>query len=129
MSQKTYKNFLEAGSFKALKNVADVARQVILGEDQEKLEIQELVNIINSAKYVSEEKKEIIITELSAALLGRAADKADKKGKAGQAYRLERGESDAANREQIAKNRAREAEKKKEEQEVEKRKKERERNK
>ena len=40
MSQKTYKNFLEAGSFKALKNVADVARQVMLGEDQEKQEIQ-----------------------------------------------------------------------------------------
>ena len=83
MSQKTYKNFLEAGSFKALKNVADTARQVMLGEDQEKQEIQELVNIINSAKYVSEEKKEIIITELSAALLGRAADKADKKAEKG----------------------------------------------
>ena len=61
MSLETNKTHLEAGSFKALKNVADVARQVMIGEDQEKQEIQELVNIINSAKYVSEEQKEVIV--------------------------------------------------------------------
>ena len=76
MSIETNKTYLEAGSFKALKNVADVARQVMIGEDQEKQELQELINIVKSAKYVSEEKKEIIITELSADLLKRAKDKA-----------------------------------------------------
>jgi hypothetical protein len=43
------------------------------------LEIQELVQRISSARYLDEETKEKIINELSAALLGRAADKADKK--------------------------------------------------
>ena len=50
-----------AGSLKALKNVADVARQVMLGEEQEKLEIQELVNIISAAKYLDENQKTAII--------------------------------------------------------------------
>ena len=43
------------------------------------LEIQELVNRISSARSLDEETKDIIIKELSAALLGRAAYKADKK--------------------------------------------------
>ena len=64
MSIETNKTYLEAGSFKALKNVADVARQVMLGEDQEKQELHELINIINSAKYVSEEQKEAIVAFL-----------------------------------------------------------------
>ena len=75
MSQNTYKTFLEATSFKSLKNVADVARQVMLGEDQEKQEIQELVNIINSAKYVSEEKKEIIIIAPKSSIIASATKK------------------------------------------------------
>ena len=70
------------------------------------LEIQELVQRISSARYLDEETKEKIINELSAALLGRAADKADKKGKAGQAHRLERGEKKASDKEALAKNRA-----------------------
>ena len=61
MSIETNKTHLEAGSFKALKNVADVARQVMLGEEQEKLEIQELVNIISAAKYLDENQKTAII--------------------------------------------------------------------
>ena len=64
MSQNTYKTFLEATSFKALKNVADTARQVMIGEDQEKQELQELVNIINSAQYVNEEQKKAMIDVL-----------------------------------------------------------------
>ena len=43
------------------------------------LEIQELVNRISAARYLPEETKEIIINELSSALLGRAAAAADKK--------------------------------------------------
>ena len=61
MSLETNKTNLEAGSFKALKNVADVARQVMLGEKQEKLEIQELVNIISATRYLSETTKEPMI--------------------------------------------------------------------
>jgi len=64
MSIETNKTNLEAGSFKALKNVADAARQVMLGEDQEKQELQELINIIGSAKYISEEQKEVMISVL-----------------------------------------------------------------
>ena len=64
MSIETNKTNLEAGSFKALKNVADVARQVMLGEDQEKQEIQELVNIINSVHCVNEEQKKAMINVL-----------------------------------------------------------------
>ena len=56
----TIKTNLEAGSFKALKNVADVARQVMLGEDQEKQEIQELVNRISAARYLDETQKTAI---------------------------------------------------------------------
>ena len=69
-------------------------------------EKRELINTINSAKYISEEQKEAMIAELSAGLLGRAADKADKKGKAGQAYRLERGEKKAQDKAALDKNRA-----------------------
>ena len=61
MSLETNKTHLEAGSLKALKNVADVARQVMIGEDQEKLEIQELVNIISATRYLSETTKEAMI--------------------------------------------------------------------
>ena len=61
LETNTIKTNLEAGSFKALKNVADVARQVMLGEDQEKLEIQELVNIISATRYLSETTKEAMI--------------------------------------------------------------------
>ena len=61
LETNTIKTNLEAGSFKALKNVADVARQVMLGEDQEKLEIQELVNIISAARYLDENQKNAII--------------------------------------------------------------------
>ena len=64
MSLETNKTHLEAGSFKALKNVADVARQVMLGEEQEKLEIQELVNIISAARYLDENQKSEIIKVL-----------------------------------------------------------------
>ena len=60
MSQNTYKTFLEATSFKSLKNVADAARQVMIGEDQEKQEIQELVNIISAARYLDETQKTTI---------------------------------------------------------------------
>ena len=61
MSLETNKTNLEAGSFKALKNVADVARQVMIGEDQEKQEIQELVNIISAARYLDKKQKTAII--------------------------------------------------------------------
>ena len=61
MSIETNKTNLEAGSFKALKNVADVARQVMLGEEQEKLEIQELVNRISATSYLDETQKAAII--------------------------------------------------------------------
>ena len=64
MSLETNKTHLEAGSFKALKNVADVARQVMLGEDQEKQELQELINIINSVHCVNEEQKKAMINVL-----------------------------------------------------------------
>ena len=60
MSLETNKTHLEAGSFKALKNVADVARQVMIGEDQEKQEIQELVNIISATSYLDETQKTAI---------------------------------------------------------------------
>ncbi len=75
MSQNTYKTFLEATSFKSLKNVADAARQVMLGEEQEKLEIQELVNIISAAKYLDENQKTAIIEIFGLS----AADKEKKK--------------------------------------------------
>ena len=61
LETNTIKTNLEAGSFKALKNVADVARQVMIGEDQEKLEIQELVNRISAARYLDENQKNAII--------------------------------------------------------------------
>ena len=61
MSLETNKTNLEAGSFKALKNVADVARQVMIGEDQEKQEIQELVNIISAARHLDKNQKTAII--------------------------------------------------------------------
>ena len=61
LETNTIKTNLEAGSFKALQNVADAARQVMLGEEQEKQELQELINIIGSAKYVSEDQKEAMI--------------------------------------------------------------------
>ena len=64
MSIETNKTNLEAGSFKTLKNVADVARQVMLGEDQEKQEKQELINIINSVHCVNEEQKKAMIDVL-----------------------------------------------------------------
>ena len=60
LETNTIKTNLEAGSFKALKNVADVARQVMIGEDQEKLEIQELVNIISATSYLDETQKTAI---------------------------------------------------------------------
>ena len=61
MSQKTYKDSLEATSFKTLKNVAETAREVMLGEERRKLEIQELVNIISATRYLSETSKEAMI--------------------------------------------------------------------
>ena len=64
LETNTIKTNLEAGSFKALKNVADVARQVMLGEDQEKQEKQELINIINSVHCVNEEQKKAMINVL-----------------------------------------------------------------
>ena len=60
LETNTIKTNLEAGSFKALKNVADVARQVMIGEDQEKQEIQELVNIISATSYLDETQKTAI---------------------------------------------------------------------
>ena len=50
-----------AGSLKALKNVANVARQVMIGDEQEKLEIQELVNRISATSYLDETQKAAII--------------------------------------------------------------------
>ena len=84
MSLETNKTHLEAGSFKALKNVADVARQVMLGEEQEKLEIQELVNIISVARYLDENQKNAIIEifGLSAKEKTAKADKAEKQKQA-----------------------------------------------
>ena len=50
-----------AGSLKALENVANVARQVMIGDEQEKLEIQELVNRISATSYLDETQKAAII--------------------------------------------------------------------
>ena len=50
-----------AGSLKALKNVANVARQVMIGDEQEKLEIQELVNRISATSYLDDTQKAAII--------------------------------------------------------------------
>ena len=79
----TIKTNLEAGSFKALKNVADVARQVMLGEKQEKLEIQELVNIISAARYLDENQKNAIIEIFGLSAKEKTA-KADKQKAAAQ---------------------------------------------
>ena len=77
MSLETNKTHLEAGSFKALKNVADVARQVMIGEEQEKLEIQELVNIISVAKYLDETQKTTILEFLGFSKADKAKAAAD----------------------------------------------------
>ena len=61
---------------KMSKDLLATVHQVLSSNE---LEIQELVNRISAARYLDEETKEIIIKELSAALLGRAADKADKR--------------------------------------------------
>ena len=103
MSLETNKTHLEAGSFKALKNVADVARQVMLGEEQEKLEIQELVNIISAARYLDENQKNAIIEifGLSAKEKTAKADK-QKAGVQGEKDKKERESASAAKEKEAA---------------------------
>ena len=108
MSLETNKTNLEAGSFKALKNVADAARQVMLGEEQEKLEIQELVNIISAARYLDENQKNAIIE-----IFGLSAK--EKKEKADKAENQKQAEKDKDREEKVKEIEAKRKEKKKQE--------------
>jgi len=111
MSQNTYKTFLEATSFKSLKNVADAARQVMIGEDQEKQEIQELVNIINSAKYISEEQKEVIVEFLGLGNKKKEEQEKEKRAKEREQKKKQTDQEDKK-KELIAKKKKAEKEKK-----------------